>query len=127
LNKVRRPTIYEMRAGEGLGELIRFAGGLRSDALVRRVPIDRILPPNMREPRRYRSLVDVDLTVLDRSGPPLTDGDVVHVFAVTDERRNQLWLGGGVRNPGVYEWQQGMTLWQLLARADGRAAAGPPG
>jgi polysaccharide biosynthesis/export protein len=117
---VRRPAIYEMRPGEELGDLLRFAGGFRSDALIRRVQIDRILPPNMREAGRYRSLIDVDLTRLDQPGAVrLADGDVVHVFPVTDERRNRIWLGGGVRNPGVYEWQPGITLWSLLDRADG--------
>jgi polysaccharide biosynthesis/export protein len=117
---VRRPATYEIRPGEQLADLVRFAGGFRSDALVRRVQIDRVLPPAMREPGRYRSLIDVDLTRLDQPGAvQLTDGDVVIVFGVTDERRNRLWLGGGVRNPGVYEWQQGITLWGLLDRADG--------
>lgn len=119
---VRRPAIYEMKRGEDLASLIRFAGGFRSDALVRRVQIDRVLPPDMRTAGRYRSLIDVDLTSVEHpSGVALADGDVVHVFGLTDERRNRLWLGGGVRNPGIYEWQDGMTLWSLLARADGLA------
>jgi polysaccharide biosynthesis/export protein len=117
---VRRSATYEMKAGEDLTDVIRFAGGFRSDALVRRVQIDRILPPNMRAEGRYRSLIDVDLTSFERpSAARLEDGDVVHVFGVTDERRNRIWIGGGVRNPGVYEYQAGMTLWSLLSRADG--------
>jgi polysaccharide biosynthesis/export protein len=117
---VRRPATYEMKAGEDLLDVIRFAGGFRSDALVRRVQIDRVLPPVMRAEGRYRSLIDVDLTSLERpAAARLEDGDVVHVFGVTDERRNRIWLGGGVRNPGIYEYQQGMTLWSLLSRADG--------
>jgi polysaccharide biosynthesis/export protein len=117
---VRRPAIYEMKSGEILVDVIRFAGGFRSDALVRRVQIDRVLPPAMRAAGRYRSLIDVDLTSLEQpASVRLEDGDVVHVFGVTDERRNRIWLGGGVRNPGIYEWQPGMTLWSLLSRADG--------
>jgi polysaccharide biosynthesis/export protein len=119
---VRRPATYEMKGGEDIMDLIRFAGGFRSDALVRRVQIDRVLPPAMRMAGRYRSLIDVDLTQLEQpaaAASRLEDGDVVHVFGVTDERRNRVWLGGGVRNPGIYEWQPGMTLWSLLSRADG--------
>jgi polysaccharide biosynthesis/export protein len=117
---VRRPATYEMKAGEDLMDLVRFAGGFRSDALVRRVQIDRVLPPAMRTAGRYRSLIDIDLTsVQHATSERLEDGDVVHVFGVTDDRRNRIWLGGGVRNPGVYEWHEGMTLWSLLARADG--------
>jgi polysaccharide biosynthesis/export protein len=118
---VRRPAIYELRAGEGMTELLGFAGGLRSDALVRRVQVDRVLPPGEQEPGRYRTLLDVDLADLARGGAAvrLVDGDIVHVFAVSDERRNRVWVEGEVRNPGLYEWVPGATLWSALSRADG--------
>jgi polysaccharide biosynthesis/export protein len=117
---VRRPAIYEAVPGEQLLDVIRFAGGFRSDAIVHRVQIDRILPPNQRTPGRYRTLIDVDLTRLDtRADGRIEDGDVVHVFGVNDERRSRLWVEGGVRNPGLYEWYDGVTLWTLLNRADG--------
>jgi polysaccharide biosynthesis/export protein len=116
---VRRPAIYEVLPGESLTDLLRFAGGLRSDALVRRVQIDRIMPADVRTPGRYRSIIDIDLTAAEAAVTRLVDGDVVHVFAVNDDRRNRIWLEGGVRNPGIYEWQEGLTLWNLLGRADG--------
>jgi polysaccharide biosynthesis/export protein len=118
---VRRPAIYEVRRNEGVSDVLGFAGGLRSDALVRRVQIDRVLPPDQQSPGRYRTLLDVDLGWLAGGGAPvpLVDGDVVHVFAVNDERRNRMWVEGEVRNPGLYEWQPGSTLWSALERADG--------
>jgi polysaccharide export outer membrane protein len=119
---VRRPAIYEVLPNEGLREALSFAAGLRSDALVRRVQIDRIIPPAMRQNGRYRELVDVDLAdVAGGAHVPLVDGDVVTVFAIVDERRNRLWLDGEVRNPGIYEWSPGTTLWGLIERADGLA------
>ncbi|CAN5652268.1 SLBB domain-containing protein [soil metagenome] len=120
---VRRPAIYEMRPGEGLPELLSFAGGLRSDALLRRVQIDRIVPPSERQPGYYRTLVDVDLAMLAAGAAPvgLADGDIVHVFGVSDVRRNRIWVEGEVRNPGMYEWGRGSTLWSALERADGLA------
>jgi polysaccharide biosynthesis/export protein len=118
---VRRPAIYEVRPGEGLRELIGFAGGLRSDALVRRVQIDRIVPPAEQQPGYYRTLVDVDLGRLVLGAPEIgiVDGDIVHIFAVSDLRRNRVWVEGQVRNPGMYEWSTGSTLWSMLERADG--------
>jgi polysaccharide biosynthesis/export protein len=118
---VRRPAVYEMAEGETVADLMAFAGGLRSDALVRRVQIDRVLPPTQQQPGRYRTLVDVDLAALAGGGspPPLVDGDVVHVFAVSDTRRNRVFVEGEVHNPGLYEWTDGSTLWSTLNRADG--------
>jgi polysaccharide biosynthesis/export protein len=118
---VRRPAVYELRPGEGMRDLLAFAGGLRSDALVRRVQIDRIVPPAEQRPGLYRTLVDVDLAQLSTDGlqVPIRDGDVVTVSTVSDVRRNRVWVDGEVRNPGVFEWSTGSTLWSVLNRADG--------
>ena len=119
---VRRPMVYEMRPGEGVSDLIAFAGGLRSDALLRRIQIDRVVPPSEQRPGYYRTLVDVDVAKLASNSAttqPLHDGDLVTVSAVSDVRRNRLWVEGEVRNPGLYEWSPGSTLWSVLQRADG--------
>ena len=120
---VRRPAIYEILPHEGVRELLMFAGGPRSDAMLRRVQIDRIVPPAEQRPGYYRTLVDVQLADLSGPGasPRITDGDVVTVFAVSDLRRNRIWLEGEVHNPGLYEWNAGSTLWSVLERADGLA------
>ena len=120
---VRRPAIYEVKPGEGIRDLLAFAGGPSSDAMLRRVQIDRIVPPAEQRPGYYRTLVDVPLAELMAAGPSqrITDGDVVTVFTVSDLRRNRIWLDGEVHNPGIYEWNAGSTLWSLLERADGLA------
>ncbi len=118
--EVRRPARFELRPGEGLRDLLIFTGGPTADAVLRRIQIDRILPPAQRIPGRTRVLVDVDIAELEAGGNvALYDGDRVTVFTVDDELRNRLWLTGAVRNPGMYEWQPGMTLGRLLERADG--------
>jgi protein involved in polysaccharide export with SLBB domain len=118
---VRRPAIYEVKPDEGIRDLLLFAGGPRSDAMLRRVQIDRIVPPAEQRPGYYRTLVDVQLADLTGAGPSarIADGDVVTVFTVSDLRRNRVWLEGEVHNPGLYEWHAGATLWSVLNRADG--------
>ncbi len=119
---VRREGVYEMKPGEGLRELLGFTGGVRPEAVLQRVQIDRIVPPSLREPGRDRTLIDVDVVALAaHDGPPIPmeDGDIVTLFSVSDERRNRVAVTGGVRRPGRYEWRAGMTLADLLARADG--------
>src|SRR5690606_14198094 len=90
---VRRPAIYELVEGEDLRTAIAYAGGLDATAIVERVLIDRILPPEMRRPGVERVLVDVSLSSLAASAAEpveLRDGDVVEVFPVAEERRNRV-------------------------------------
>ncbi|HEX7120562.1 MAG TPA: SLBB domain-containing protein [Longimicrobiales bacterium] len=119
---VRRPAIYELAAGEDLRDAIAFAGGLRATAIVERVQIDRILPPELRRPGVDRVLIDVALarvTEADAEPVALRDGDVIEVFAVSNERRNRVVVTGEVRRPGTYEWSEGLTLLELIERAQG--------
>jgi protein involved in polysaccharide export with SLBB domain len=120
--QVRRPAIYELQAGEGLRDALQFAGGFSADAYVQRVQIDRVLPPQERTPGADRAIMDVDVVSLsDPSGPnpPLRDGDEVTVFATLAERRNRITVSGSVFRPGLYEYRPGMTVWELIQRADG--------
>ncbi len=122
LGAVRRPAIYEAAPDDDLRDLIRYAGGFEPEADIRRVQIDRILPPSERSPGVDRGIVDVDLAALaDEAGQriPLHDGDVVQVFGVSLERRNRITVTGNVRRPGLYEWHPGLTLGELIERAQG--------
>ena len=117
--QVRRTARYEMKPGETLSDLIAFAGGFRPEAVVSRVQIDRVLPPEERRPGVDRVLIDVPVTDVDDTSIELRDGDLVTVFAISDERRNRVAAAGEVRRPGVYQWLPGMTLRQLIERAGG--------
>lgn len=119
---VPRPARYEVARGEGLRDVLRFAGGFEPDAVVRRVQIDRILPPAQRRPGIDRVMVDVAVdAVADTAGAPiaLRAGDAIRVFAVSDVRRRRVTIVGAVNRPGIYEWTDSLTLSRLLARAEG--------
>ncbi len=117
---VKRPAIYEIKAGEGLLDLVEFSGGLTASAFPEKVQIDRILPPDQRTPGRDRILVDVDLGSLTVSEPfPLMDGDRVFVESVLDERVSRVSLDGQVQRPGDYQLLSGMTLEDLISRGGG--------
>jgi polysaccharide export outer membrane protein len=118
---VRRPAIFELKPDERFGDLIRFAGGLLPSASTERIQIDRILPPEQRQPGRERVLLDVRLggnvASLDTVG--LRDNDILTVFSIGSLRRNNLQLVGEVYQPGNYEWRRGMTLADLVGEAQG--------
>ena len=118
---VRRPGIYELRNDEKFSRLLEFGGGLLPTAATDRLQIDRVLPPAERTPGKERALIDVRF-----SGNPasldtlhLYDNDIVTVFGVGQVRRNRVVIRGEVYEPGTYEWTPGMTLDQLLTRAQG--------
>lgn len=127
---VRRPARYELLPGETLRDLIGYAGGFAAEAVVRRLQIDRILPPSVRRPGSDRVVVDVDLAGVLAGDPEalrLEDGDAVRVFAVSGERRNRVTVSGDVNRPGTYQWRPGMTLTDLVGEAEGlREAAYTP-
>lgn len=119
---VRRSGIFELKPGEGLRDALAFAGGLKANAVLQRVQVDRILPASEREPGKERVLVDVDVQrLLTREGAPidLKDGDIVRFFEVGMERRNRVTITGAVRHPGQYQWTPEMTLASLVGEAQG--------
>ena len=118
---VQRPGIYEVTEGEGLRDLIRFAGGTQATADLRHVQIQRILPPAERTPGRDRAVIDIPLDAPEGGGEfiALRDGDRVTVFAVLADTRNRVTISGGVWRPGSYGAEPGMRLWDLIERAGG--------
>ncbi|SVC15376.1 uncharacterized protein METZ01_LOCUS268230, partial [marine metagenome] len=117
---VRRPAIYELKPGEQLRDLIAFAGGPRPEAYVRRIQIDRILPPAERTPGLERVIVDVDLEALaDNEDFALLDGDRVTVSGIGERRSNQVVVEGHVERPGLFELVPNMTLGDVITRAGG--------
>lgn len=121
IGMVRRPGLFELRREEGFADLLRFAGGLLPTAATNRVQIDRVLPPEQREPGKDRVVLDVKLNgrmdVLDSIR--LLDNDIVTVYPIGNLRRNRVVVQGEVFQPGTYEWHEGMTLRSVLEEAQG--------
>jgi protein involved in polysaccharide export with SLBB domain len=134
---VRRPAVYELKAGETLSELIRAAGEFSSNAALKRIAVHRILPSGQRGPGPApRAVIDVALTtgrgergeVRPGAGedpvliPPvsLMDGDSVVVDSLPSLGQSYyVAIAGMVRKPGAYPWRPGMTLRELVTLARG--------
>jgi polysaccharide biosynthesis/export protein len=136
---VQRPAIYDMKAGEGLAEMIRTAGGFRADAALRRVTVYRFLPAAERgSSPSGRVAIDVPLTAIKGSGergvvPPddplgsvrvpkltLEDGDSIVVDPLPPLAAGYyVGIAGMVMKPGAYPWHPGLTLRDLVLLARG--------
>lgn len=121
---VSRPGIYEPLENEGLRDVLRFAGGVQPTAELKRVQIERILPPDQRTPGQDRAILDVSVgevrTPADSADRiPVRDGDQVNLFAVLEQPRNRVRVSGGVWRPGTYGVADSTRLWDVIEKAGG--------
>lgn len=108
---VKRPMFYEMKGGETVADLIRFAGDFAGEANRSRVGVTR------RQGGKYDSFT---IDSADFGNFALEDGDVVSVGGSIDRYENRVGIEGAVYRPGYYAIDNSMkTLKQLIERADG--------
>jgi len=120
---VVRPALYDLAEGEDLRELIQMAGGLLPEAYTGRAQIERVLPPDQRQPGgRDRAVLDVDLNAVVQPGAPalhLEPDDRITIFGVSVSVRDRVVIKGDVWRPGTYQLEPGETLSRLIAGAGG--------
>ena len=108
---VKRPMYYEMKQGETMATLIRYAGGFAGDAYTEEV---RVIRRTGRENRLF------SVQESDYVGWKLEDGDAVTVGAILDRFANRVEIRGSVYRPGMYELGGTLnTVKDLVARANG--------
>jgi polysaccharide export outer membrane protein len=119
---VLRPAIYELIESETLGDILKIAGGLRFDAYIGRVHIERLVP--FEERKNYaNNYLDYDLRFstyqeLESSNFEIKNGDIVKVFQVGSVPENRITITGNVKKPGVFELKPGMRVKDLIMEAD---------
>lgn len=108
--RVKREGAYETKQGESLSNLISFFGGFTSDAYVNTLVVERV-----KDAKREVK----EVTFNDISSFLMQNGDKLSVYPITDEYQNRLSIGGAVYQPGIYEFKEGMTAYDLINRANG--------
>ena len=124
----RRPALYEVLEGEGLRDVIGFAGGMLPTAHARALRIERLLPFAERSPGMDRVLMTVDAGPLiddptNNQDVALLPGDDIFVPATIEEQRNRVAVAGAVHFPGRYQLVEGQTTRALLEQAELREDA----
>jgi len=110
MGEVKRPAIFEIVDGENMNNVIRFAGGFTNQAYTASIKVEQL---NDRE----RQLKDVAKSAFDSYQPER--GDKVLVEKILETFSNRVTISGAVMRPGDFELSQGLTLSQLIKRADG--------
>ncbi|WP_321374227.1 SLBB domain-containing protein [uncultured Draconibacterium sp.] len=105
----KRNGIFEIKEGEMLNDLVRFAGGFNAAAYTANTQI-------IRQTQSGQQIIDVAFNQLNTT--PLVKGDTIQNSLITDRYENRVSIEGAVYHPGEYEWTEGLTLAQLINKAD---------
>lgn len=108
--QVKRPGLYELREDETLQDLIQYAGGFSDMAYKSIAKITQV-------GEKEKSVKDVPADLFDRF--ILRNADSVFFEAVLNRYANRVVIEGAVYRPGVFELTAGLTLKQLIQKADG--------
>ena len=120
--EINRPSIYELKENEGLKKLIYYCGGLKSTTYHKRVQIERIVPIEERLINNdERIVIDIDFKELINNDDdyPLEDGDKILFYKINDKKNNYVVLNGAVNRPGTYGFSKGLSISDLIKKADG--------
>jgi len=105
-----RKGLFEMKSEETLADLIRFSGGFTDKAFKSRVFVHRRAAAEM-------EVRDVETELFTKY--ILQGGDSVTAGPILERYANRVKIGGAVFRPGSYELSVGMTLKELIGKAEG--------
>lgn len=111
----KRPMYYQLKKDEGVRALIKYAGGLNSDALASGLKI-------LRTENEKPVVKDVNANaILQIEGEDfqLQDGDIVKVDLIKPGISNKVEVRGEITYPDIFELRPGDRLFDLINRAGG--------
>lgn len=108
--EVKRPALYEVLNTESLEDVIRFAGGFSSKAYTAKIKV-------LQNTNKERRITDVSADDFGKYNP--LNGDKYVVEKILERFANRVEIKGAVFRPGQYELENGLTLKQLIQKADG--------
>lgn len=125
LGETLNPLKFELTEDETLEDLIKYSGGLLPTASSDRIRIERIIPVEERKnPAVFSNILDMPFVKIENGKAKidqiqLNDFDVVTIFSIPRILRNYVILHGAVYRKGRYQFDQDMTILDLLSKAGG--------
>lgn len=108
--EINKPAVFEAIANEPISKIFEYAGGFTPQAYSESI---HIIQNNGKEKR----IKDVAKSDFNNYIP--NNGDIIDIGKVLDRFANRITLRGAVYRPGQYELSEGLTLAQLIKKADG--------
>lgn len=115
---IKKPGIYELKDGETLSDLFRFAGGFTDDAYRAQYRI-------LRYTSKERKIIDVNEH--EAEGFELKSGDLITISPVLDRFENMITIEGAIMRPGDYSLENNPTLKKLIETVQGLREDAFPG
>jgi protein involved in polysaccharide export with SLBB domain len=110
---VQEPGIYEINSDAfSIADALELSGGLTPFSFTPLARIERTIDG------RGRKRSDIELTAKGLK-EIMKDGELLMIEAVDDKRQSIVRIEGEVARPGDFEYTEGMTLSELIERADG--------
>jgi len=121
---VGRPAIYELKEGEGVAQLLSFAGSINPDAAEQSMVLTRIYPNGRKD---YETISKPNDYINGKESLLLKNGDVLQVFKSVEESVFNATILGAVKYPGTYQLKDSMTTTNLVEVSGGLLEAGYSG
>ena len=110
IGPVRREGYFEVKPNENLNDLISFAGGFKPEGYKDRLTLTRMTGTE-------RRVEEVEAAGFTAFVPK--DGDIFRIGEIRDRFENRVQISGALLRPGTFALEQGLTLGQLIQKADG--------
>ncbi len=108
--QVKRPGIFEMKAGESFQDLLSFASGFTESAFTASVSV-------LQKTDKEFKVKDLKAAEFKLYKP--RSGDSFTVNKILNRFENRITIEGAVFRPNTYSYYDGMRIADLIARADG--------
>ncbi|NPA35812.1 MAG: sugar transporter [Chlorobi bacterium] len=106
----KREGLFEAKGEETVSDIITYAGGFNENAYKERIELYRVTD-------KERMIKDVLSSEFD--SVVINNGDSIYAGAILERFKNKVVIEGAVYRPGNYELTKGLTLKQLIEKADG--------
>ena len=110
IGEIRNPKIFELKKNETLKDVLTFAGGFNDFAYTKSISLERITSIE-------KKIINVGQSEITAFVPQ--KGDIYTIGKVLNRFENIVTVKGAVYRDGNYELEKGMTIKQLISRAEG--------
>ena len=105
---IKRPGKYEVSESQYLGDVIRYANGMKQTADIENISLERVLDGTLKtipivNEKQFNSIIPVD-------------GDLIYIREFPYRTAK---IAGAVKKPGFYTMAAGETLFDLISKAGG--------
>jgi len=107
---LNREGIYELKPTETFANALQYAGGFKAGAYQGRVTGTRL-------GKLAKEIIDIPAAQFTAFA--LQNGDSLYVDSLVNKYLNRITIKGAVFKPGVYAWQKGQQLAEVIEKAAG--------